>query len=67
MARMVPVPDYGELMPLANFRKACDEGWLISYDGSGHYATAHEMDRDSDVWDGSSAPEWATHVAWFNR
>ena len=69
---MEQLPDYGDLIPLDEFKGACDCGAFIDYDGFGHYATKHQMDGDyevrpSNVVKGEVAPEWATHVMWFNR
>jgi len=64
---MKPIPDYADMFVLDDWRSAVKESSFIPYDGSGYYATETEMDPKSDVWDGTPAPEWATHVAWFNK
>ena len=60
------LPKYGELITMEEWLNAVKGGWFIPYDGSGHWATATNMDSSSDVWSGDP-PEWATHVMWFNR
>ena len=66
--RMEPLPDYGDLIPLTEWRECVASGGFIPYDGTGYWATSKEMDRASDVWDQDRIPpEWATHVMWFNK
>jgi hypothetical protein len=66
------LPEYGDIIELEKFQSACKNGLFIDYDGDGHYATETGMDRThrvcpSKVLAGEVAPEWATHVVWFNR
>ncbi len=63
--KMVPNPDYGDKMSVADWWDQVKCGCFNEYDGSGHYATDTEMDRDSDCF--AQAPDWATHVMWFNK
>ena len=69
--RAVPTT-YGDLMTLSQFQEAVKSACFIDYDGYGYYATEHEMDEShvvspSHVFRGEKAPEWVTHVMWFNR
>ena len=47
------------------------ESALSSWDGGGYWATEtwHDMDSPiwNDEWNVTEAPEWATHVAWYNK
>lgn len=62
------MPGYGDLMPLDCWLASRDCEAFIPYDGDGYWATTDGMDRDSSVWNSNCPPpEWATHVAWFNR
>jgi len=63
---MVPLPNYGDLIPLEEWKSYVSQHSLIPYDGSGCWATSDAMDDHSDVWN-HDQPEWATHVMWFNR
>lgn len=51
-------------LTLAQFKEYEDNGSLTSDDGDGCYATATEV---SDVSVRCCAPDWATHVVWYNR
>lgn len=59
-----PLPDYGDLMTLAEFKQYLDDGSINSDDGTGYFATATQMSRLTAF---GLAPEWATHVMWFNN
>lgn len=60
-----PIPKYGDLMTLKEFKESCINGFFTDYDGHGYYATDTQM---SDIrvpfngWDN----DW-THVVWFNN
>lgn len=60
-----PYDDYGDIMPIAEFVECVKCGGFIPYDGSGNWATETQI-SDQSVWE-TKAPEWATHVAWYNR
>ncbi|NJL70805.1 MAG: hypothetical protein HC888_03950 [Candidatus Competibacteraceae bacterium] len=60
-----PLPDYGDLFPIDEWKEAVKNGSFIPYDGTGYYATETEMDIDTDSFE--PPPKWATHVAWFNK
>lgn len=65
-------PEFGHLMPIADWLQACQTGCFIDYDGSGCLATStHKSDvviSPSDVTLFQlSMPSWATHVVWYNK
>lgn len=70
-AKTEPLPDYGDVMELADFVKNCEMGGFIDYDGSGYYAAKGLMYRDfpadpSAIVAGQIDRRF-THVAWFNK
>lgn len=67
MPKLVPIPDYADLITLKEFKECVACGGFIPYDGSGYYATENSMDKETDVWSSKKPPTWATHVAWFNK
>jgi hypothetical protein len=65
-------PDYGDLFTMEEFIDDCDSGCMTDYDGTGRLATAQQVSNvyvsPSDFeYEGVKAPEWATHVMWFNK
>lgn len=64
--KLVPLPDCGDLISMAEWLANVECAAFVPYDGSGHWATQDGMDQSSDVWS-SQPPEWATHVMWFNK
>jgi len=74
--RFVKQASNGDLMTIEEFVEACQAGGFIDYDGMGDWATAtHVVYSDITNWIKPSkilsgeqfAPEWATHVLWYNR
>lgn len=64
---MKAIPEYCDLMELSEFQECVNCGDFIPDDGIGYYATSDRM-SDLSVWSNQRIPpEWATHVAWFNR
>ena len=63
-----PIPDYGDVMTLADFQEACRFGAFNDYDGSGHPARNGWMDS-AYVYPSTleTMPEGTTHVVWFNK
>lgn len=65
-----PVEADDDLMTLEDFRKDCDGGMLIDYDGHGVLATATRKSSivilPSFAFDPLPEGPW-THVVWFNR
>ena len=62
---MIKVPNYCDLMPAVEWQQASADHLFIPYDGDGYWATATHESRMS-VWR-FDKPEWATHVAWYNK
>lgn len=64
-----PLPDYGDLMTVADFLDACGGGAFIDYDGVGHPVKGKMMMRCLDVYPSKRhlIPKDATHVMWFNK
>lgn len=67
---MKSIPSYGDHMTMEEFKAACDDGVFISYDGTGHYATATHMSKrtvkPTDVRNNRHDRTFS-HVVWFNR
>lgn len=65
-----PVPNYGDLMLIDDFKEACDTGSFIDSDGMGYYAieTAKSAVRakPSDFRRGIIDRDY-THIIWFNK
>lgn len=69
-----PLPDYGAMMPIAEFTDLCTETWFLNRDGHGQYATISEI---SDIWaypadivSGDLDPRIdnkLTHIIWFSK
>jgi len=61
---------HGDLMTLKEFKKACNEGWFIDYDGSGTYVKDGQISDisiyPSDVHAGMVRKDFDS-VIWFNR
>ncbi len=62
------IPDYGDKMTVAAFRRACRDGLFTDYDGHGNPAKNDRM-MDTRVYPSSvcDIPKEATHIVWFNR
>lgn len=58
------IPDYANVMTLADWDEATESGMIIEYDGSGYWCKDGKESGDS-VWD--TDREDATHVAWYNK
>lgn len=59
-----PIPDYADVMTLAEWEEAVEHGSFVEYDGSGYWCKDGKESSDS-VWDTDC--EDATHVAWYNK
>ena len=71
-AKFQPIPDYGDLMTVADWLDEVKHGGFIDYDGTGDWATATKCSNirvvPSDTKrPGFKVPKWATHVVWYNR
>lgn len=64
------LPDYADVIPIEEFKDLVSAGFLCSYDGHGRFA---KEGKESNMYVEISKikegyiPEWATHVAWYNR
>jgi hypothetical protein len=71
LARAEPIPDYGDLMSLQEWREAVACGGFIDYDGHGIYSNGTVMFRDKLAIPSEARivepPEGTTHVVWFNK
>jgi hypothetical protein len=65
MIELIPIREYTELFTIKEFAEDVKLGCLIPYDGDGYWATETQQSHLC-VWD-TPKPEWATHVAWYNR
>jgi len=69
-----PIPDYGELFTIEEFKEYCDDGSFIDYDETGRYSDGkfiygdpwNDTANPSDFVKGNINMEF-THVMWFNR
>jgi len=63
-----PLPDYGDLMPVDEFRASCEGGTFVDYDGHGCPVKAGLMaDKEVKPSRLNEIPSGATHILWFNR
>ena len=68
-----PIPEYGDLMTIQEFRANVECGGFIDDDGSGHYALTDKMADnasvhcDVDFIDEVITEGVFTHVVWFNK
>ncbi len=73
MQNLEPIPNYGTLIPLSEFKEDVERGAFIDYDGMGHYATLSGMDGSFYVYPsdikGKEDPrsEGFDYVVWFNK
>lgn len=69
MTKPRPVPDYADLMTLAEFEQACKVRFFVDDDGTGYYVRdgmMHGTAIPSTIRNGV-VDRTMTHVAWFNR
>ena len=68
LIRLTPIPDYGDLMTIEEFKKANKTGYLLQgEDGSGYWAFE---DLVSDLYVDIHALKpykSFTHVMWYNK
>ena len=65
-----PIPGYGDLMSLDDFKEAVQDKMFIDYDGHGNLSNGKEMSTIRIIPSQVANfvfPEWATHIMWFNR
>lgn len=61
----VKILQYRVMRDVTVWQQASADHLFIPYDGDGYWATATHESRMS-VWR-FDKPEWATHVAWYNK
>ena len=60
--------NFGDLLPVDDYREMCACHSLIDYDGSGNPVRDGFVDRGWEVVPSQgNVPEDATHILWFNR
>jgi hypothetical protein len=63
-----PIPSHCILFSREDWLDQLKAGRITESDGSGHFATENQMSNlegafsDEYIW-----PEWATHIAWFQK
>lgn len=64
-----PLPDYGTLMTVDEFRADVRSRLLIDYDGFGHPVRNGRLDQTRTVYPSQvhRIPPDATHIHWYNR
>ena len=71
--KLEPIPDYGDVMSVANFRAYCKNNYFIDYDGFGHPANKKAGFMNGDIVVKPSEikklklHKLYTHIVWFNR
>lgn len=68
--KIEPIPDYGDLMTIENFKELCESQMFTDYDGSGYYSDGKIMTRipasPFEITNGKIDDRWS-HVVWFNK
>lgn len=59
------LPEYVDLFSIKEWNNYIKSGAIAPDDGVGYWATEVYMNREAYAFD--QRPEWATHVAWFNK
>lgn len=59
-------PDNTDVYTVEDFFKEVKHGMFTDYDGSGYYMLDDKTETNISVWE-YEKPNWATHVAWYNR
>lgn len=61
-----PYSEYADIIKVKEFLQCKDSGYFIPWDGDGYYGTG-SGESNISVWSNVPVPEWATHVAWYNK
>ena len=67
------LPDYGDLIPIDEFKECAEYGMFTDYDGCGHWSNGEKMtarpgDDVCDLDELDRAIDFGvTHVMWFNK
>jgi len=64
-----PLPDFGDLMTMADFLDHCKNQYLVDYDGTGHPVRDKKMMWSLTIKPSrlKMIPKDATHIMWFNK
>lgn len=66
-----PIPDYGDVFTIEEFKKDCDAGLFVNSDGMGYYGFKDMMSSvpcyPSKIRTGEKTVIKFTHVIWFNK
>lgn len=65
MVEFRPVPDYADVMSAEDWSNCVRVGAFIPDDGDGYWCKNGIYESNVSCW--KPKPEWATHVAWYNR
>ena len=60
-----PLPNYGHLMTIEDWKESVSDGGFIEDDGHGYFAKGNMYTYEGDIF--CNEPEDATHVIWFNK
>ncbi|ADP02624.1 hypothetical protein [Salmonella phage PVPSE1] len=63
--KLRPIPNYADVMDVHSWDCCVKCGAFIPDDGNGYWCPDENYESDISCW--SPRPEWATHVAWYNR
>jgi len=64
-----PLPDFGDLMTVADFVDNCKDNFFVDYDGNGHPVKDGKMMWSLTIKPSrlDMIPNDATHIMWFNK
>lgn len=65
MNNLTPHDEYCDLFTASEFVDLNKAGAILPYDGSGYWATESGFSYDHDCF--KAKPDWATHIAWYNK
>ena len=63
--KFIPMRKYADLFTVAQWKEVTKSNAIIAGDGSGYWAKGELMQSNISAF--TPQPEWATHVAWFNK
>jgi len=59
------VPGYADVMTAKDWAESVECGAFIPSDGTGFWCKGEKQESVVDSF--ATKPEWATHVAWYNK
>jgi hypothetical protein len=57
--------DHADIMTAEAWHECVECGAFIPSDGTGYWMRGEKLESDIDSFD--PQPDWATHVAWYNK